>query len=342
MPPPLHIVFNLGSGHGDAEATRTRIADACAAAGRSVRLIEVLDPRQLPDLAAQAVRAARADGGIVVAAGGDGTINAVAQAVLGSGCTFGVLPQGTFNYFSRAHGIPDDLDAALQLLLTGRPQPVQVGLVNGRVFLVNASLGLYPRLLEDREAWKRQLGRSRLVAGIALLATLLRGHRSLRLILEAADGASRPQALRTPTLFIGNNPLQLAQIGLPQAQAVEGGALAMVALRPVGRLALLGLALRGALGRLGEADQVIAFSSRSLSVQPGWPWNPRGVKVATDGEVRRLRAPLRFSVSPQPLYLIQPPPFAGGATETVATVTPAGVSLATPSASAIATAFDPA
>ena len=135
MPPPLHIVFNLGSGHGDAEATRTRIADACAAAGRSVRLIEVLDPRQLPDLAAQAVRAARADGGIVVAAGGDGTINAVAQAVLGSGCTFGVLPQGTFNYFSRAHGIPDDLDAALQLLLTGRPQPVQVGLVNGRVFL---------------------------------------------------------------------------------------------------------------------------------------------------------------------------------------------------------------
>jgi diacylglycerol kinase family enzyme len=313
MPPPLHIVFNPGSGHGDAEARRRRIAEACAAAGRSLQLVAVDDPRQLPALAQQAVAAARADGGVVVAAGGDGTINAVAQAVLGSGCAFGVLPQGTFNYFGRAHGIPDDPDAALQLLLTGQPQPVQVGLVNGRVFLVNASLGLYPRLLEDREAWKRQLGRSRLVALAALLATLLRGHRNLRLALELRG---RQQALRTPTLFIGNNPLQLAQIGLPEAQAVQAGALAVVALRPVSRLALLGLALRGALGRLGEADQVIAFGSRALTVRPGWPWDPRGVKVATDGEVRRLRPPLQFSVSPRPLHLIRPAPAAAAGNDT--------------------------
>lgn len=303
MPPPLHIVFNLGSGHGDADAVRARIAAACAAAGRTLHLIEVTDPQQLPALARQAVQAARADRGTVVAAGGDGTINAVAQAVLGSGCPFGVLPQGTFNYFSRAHGIPEDPDEALQLLLGGQPRPVQVGLVNGQVFLVNASLGLYPRLLEDREAWKAQLGRSRLVAFAALLATLLRGHRSLRLTLDAEGGQQR---LRTPTLFVGNNALQLAQIGLPQAHAVQAGALAVVALRPVSRLALLGLALRGALGRLGEADQVIAFGSHTLSVRPGWPWDPRGVKVATDGEVRRLRAPLQFGVSAQPLHLICP------------------------------------
>lgn len=319
MPPTLHIVFNLGAGHGDADAVRRSIVDACAAAGRPLQLIEVTDPRQLSALARQAVQAARADGGTVVAAGGDGTINAVAQAVLGSGCTFGVLPQGTFNYFSRAHGIPDDPDAALQLLLTGQPQPVQVGLVNGQVFLVNASLGLYPRLLEDREAWKGQLGRSRLVACLALLATLLRGHRSLRLML---DLHGRQQTLRTPTLFVGNNPLQLAQIGLPQAQAVAAGALAVVALQPVGRLALLGLALRGALGRLGEADQVMAFDSRALTVQPGWPRNPRGLKVATDGEVRRLRGPLQFSVSPQPLHLIRPTAATAAGTDTVKEFTP--------------------
>lgn len=320
MPPPLHIVFNLGSGHGDADAVRDRITTACAAAGRSLHLIEVTDPQQLPALARQAVQAAQADGGTVVAAGGDGTINAVAQAVLGSGCTFGVLPQGTFNYFSRAHGIPEDPDEALQLLLSGQPRPVQVGLVNGQVFLVNASLGLYPRLLQDREAWKSQLGRSRLVAFAALLATLLRGHRNLRLTLHTQG---RQQPLRTPTLFVGNNPLQLAQIGLPQAQAVEAGALAVVALRPVSRLALLGLALRGALGRLGEADQVIAFSSRTLTVRPGWLGDPRGVKVATDGEVRRLRAPLQFSMSPQPLHLIQPPSADAVGTDTVESFTPA-------------------
>ena len=338
MAPPLHIGFNLGAGHGDAAAVRQRIADTCAAAGRRLQLIEVTDPRQLPTLARQAVQAARADGGIVVAAGGDGTINAVAQAVLGSGCAFGVLPQGTFNYFSRAHGIPDDPDAALQLLLNGRPQPVQVGLVNGQVFLVNASLGLYPRLLQDREAWKSQLGRSRLVACIALLATLLRGHRNLRLTLDARGQPGPQQALRTPTLFVGNNPLQLAQLGLPQAQAVQAGALAVVALRPLGRLALLGLALRGALGRLGDADQVIAFGSRALTVHTGWPRSPRGVKVATDGEVRRLRGPLQFSLSPQPLHLIRPAAATPAGTDTVDNVTPAAAAPAT----AIAKASDTA
>lgn len=303
MPAPLHIVFNLGAGHGDADAVRLAITEACAAAGRQVQLLDVDDPSRLAAIAQQAVQAARSDGGVVVAAGGDGTINTVAQATLGSGCDFGVLPQGTFNYFSRTHGIPADAQAAMQVLLTERARPVQVGLVNGQVFLVNASLGLYPRLLEDREAWKRQLGRSRLVAFGAGLMTLLRGHRNLRLELDV-QGSQR--LLRTPTLFIGNNALQMEQVGLPQAQAIDAGALAVVALRPLGRLALLGLLLRGALGRLGEADQVIHFGCQRLTVLPAWRWGGRHLKVATDGEVRHMRLPLQFSVSPTPLQLIRP------------------------------------
>jgi diacylglycerol kinase family enzyme len=300
---PLYIVFNLGAGHGNADAVRNAITEACSAAGRPVQLLDVDDPSRLAEIARQAVQAAQAHGGVVVAAGGDGTINTVAQATLGSGCDFGVLPQGTFNYFSRTHGIPADPQQAMQVLLTAPAQPVQVGLVNGRVFLVNASLGLYPRLLEDREAWKRQLGRSRLVAFGAGLLTLLRGHRNLQLALDV-QGSQR--LLRTPTLFIGNNALQMEQLGLPQAQAIDAGALAVVALRPVGRLALLGLLLRGALGRLGEADQVINFGCQRLTVLPSWRWARRGMKVATDGEVQRMRLPLQFSVSPTPLQLIRP------------------------------------
>ncbi len=144
---PLFIVFNLGAGHGSADAVRQAITEACTGAGRMLHLLEVDDPARLGEIARQAVQRAQAAGGVVVAAGGDGTINTVAQAVLGSGCLFGVLPQGTFNYFSRTHGIPAEPAAALQVLLTETAQPVQVGLVNGQVFLVNASLGLYPKLL---------------------------------------------------------------------------------------------------------------------------------------------------------------------------------------------------
>jgi diacylglycerol kinase family enzyme len=306
LPPstgPLHIVFNPGSGAGEADRTRDAIRQACDDAGRSFDLITLDEPGRLPALAREAVRRARQDGGVVVAAGGDGTLNAVAQATLGSGCTFGVLPQGTFNYFGRTHGIPADTGQAMQVLLHAPVQPVQVGLVNGKVFLVNASLGLYPRLLEEREGWKQRFGRSRPVAFFAALATLLGNYRSLRLRIEV-EGQARD--VRTPTLFVGNNALQMEQLGFPMAQAIDDGALAAIMLKPVRRWTLLKLLMRGVLGQLGEADQVVSLACRRLSVHLGRPFAARRVKVATDGETAWLSLPLEFSVSPEPLWLIRP------------------------------------
>ena len=300
---PIFIVLNAGSGHQDSAATQALIEGVLAAAGRAHRVLRVDPPGRLQAVAAEAVALARSCDGIVVAAGGDGTINTVAQAVLGSGCAFGVLPQGTFNYFGREHGIPSDTAEATRLLLTARTHPAQVGLVNERVFLVNASLGLYPQLLEDREAWKRQFGRSRLVAFGAGLATLLRAHRRLRLQVEHLG---RVQEVRTPTLFVGNNRLQMTQIGT--AQAFEQGHLAAIVLRPVGTLGMLWLLLRGALSRLGDADNIDSFGVDSLTVRPSRFRRAGQVKVATDGEVSWLQAPLRFRVSPEPLRLLKPDP----------------------------------
>ena len=300
---PLFIVFNLGSGSGDGARARAAIEQACNAAGRAFELMGVDDPGQLPGLAREAVQRARQAHGVVVAAGGDGTLNAVAQAVLGSGCAYGVLPQGTFNYFSRTHGIPIDTAQAMQVLLHANARPVQVGLVNGRVFLVNASLGLYPKLLEDREGWKRQFGRSRLVAFGAGLATLLRGYRSLRLRIEVQGDARN---VRTPTLFVGNNALQMEQLGFPLAKDIDGGALAAIMLRPVSRLSMLALLLRGAFGKLGDADQVLSIPCVRLTVRSARAFGARHVKVATDGEIVWLPLPLEFSVSSEPLWLIRP------------------------------------
>ena len=301
---PLIIVFNLGSGSsGDEDGARAAIQQACDAAGRAFELINVGDPGELPALAREAVQRAQKAQGVVVAAGGDGTLNAVAQAVLGSGCAYGVLPQGTFNYFSRTHGIPADTAQAMQVLLHASARPVQVGQVNGRVFLVNASLGLYPKLLEDREGWKQQLGRSRLVAFGAGLLTLLRGYRSLRLRIEVQG---QVRHVRTPTLFVGNNALQMEQLGFALAKDIDGGALAAIMLRPGSRLAMLALLLRGAFGKLGDADQVISIPCRRMNVHSARAFGARRVKVATDGEIVWLSMPLEFAVSPEPLWLIRP------------------------------------
>lgn len=300
---PLFIVLNAGSGRHDAADTRALIDQVLAESGRRHRVDAAEPGSSIPTLARRAVEQAMAQGGVVVAAGGDGTINAVAQAAHEAGCPMGVLPQGTFNYFSRTHGIPLDTAEATRALLDARVEPVQVGLVNDHVFLVNASLGLYPEMLEDREQFKARFGRNRVVALAAALATLMRAHRQLRLRIELG-GVVRD--LRTPTLFIGNNRLQLEQVGIPQAPALDRGRIAAVMLRPVGTWALLRLLVRGALGTLGEADRVDSFEFQRMTVSPWLPYGTRRVKVATDGEVLWMRAPLEFRVSPRPLYLLKP------------------------------------
>lgn len=297
---PLFIVINQGSGKHEGETPRETIAALLAAAGRRHAFLVVEDPAKIVDVARAAVARARAEGGIVVAAGGDGTLNAVAQAVLGSGCAYGVLPQGTFNYFGRTHGIPQELADSVPALLRASVEPVQVGRVNGHVFLVNASLGLYPEILQDREGFKQKLGRSRWVAIFSGLRTLMREGRRLQLDIESETGRHR---VLTPSLFVGNNRLQLERLGLPEEAALAGGRLAGIMVRPIGHLAMFGLALWGALGRLGDADNVRHFAFRRLSVSPR---GKRRVKVALDGEILWLRTPLVFEVSPDPLPLMMP------------------------------------
>lgn len=299
---PLQFVINAASGQHEPATIGQVIEEALRLSGRTGELL-FAHPDQLSNIAQQAAATAFGQRSAVVAVGGDGTINAVAQAAHAQGCALGVLPQGTFNYFARTHGIPADALQALQTLLTCKPVPVQVGLINDHVFLVNASLGLYPELLQDREAFKRRFGRSRLVAFCSALVTTLGVHRLLRLQIER-NGDSRDTT--TATLFIGNNRLQLEQVGLAQASALDQGCLAAVMLRPIGVLTMLWLLLRGSFGSLGEADTVESFQFRRMVVRPRLGWDRLRVKVAFDGEVNWMHAPLEFKVSAKPLYLIKP------------------------------------
>ena len=106
---PLSIVVNAGSGRDDADAACATIADVLAAAGRRHTLHRVDDPRRLDELTAAAGVEADLHGGAIVAAGGDGTVSAVAAHAIERGLPFGALPQGTFNLFGRAHGLSQDI-----------------------------------------------------------------------------------------------------------------------------------------------------------------------------------------------------------------------------------------
>jgi diacylglycerol kinase family enzyme len=305
----LQFVVNGQAGHADAEATREAIESGLREAGRA-GAVQFAPPGELARVAREAAARARADGSAVVAVGGDGTINTVAQAAHAAGCTMGVIPRGTFNYFAREHGAPTEIGEALRWLLDARPEPVQISAINEQVFLVNASLGLYPDLLQDRETWKARFGRSRLVALGAGMATLLRAQRRLKLSIEW-DGQVRE--VRTLTLFVGNNRLQLEQLGLgASAEQSEGAAtdghVTAVILKPIGTLSMLGLMLRGALGQLGEASGIERFVCQSLLVKRTHMLGRRKVKVAFDGEVGWMGSPLTIRVLPEPLWLLKAAP----------------------------------
>lgn len=306
---PLRFVVNGKAGSSDANATREAIEVALSEAQRSGEVLFAA-PGELAQVAREAAAQAVADGSAVVAVGGDGTINTVAQAAHAAGCVMGVVPKGTFNYFAREHGAPTDTPQALRWLLAAQPEPVQISAINEQVFLVNTSLGLYPDLLQDRETWKGRFGRSRLVAFGAGMATLLRAQRRLKLSIE---WASQQREVRTLTLFVGNNRLQLEQLGLGTTSEQSEGASAdghvtAVILKPIGTLAMIGLMLRGALGQLGEASGIDRFVCRSLVVKPSRLLGRGKVKVAFDGEVGWMRSPLTIRVLPQPLWLLKAAP----------------------------------
>lgn len=300
--PELFIVLNMGSGKDEKGEVRKAIESELKAAERAHRFVPV-EPGAIVKACREGARLASEHGGVLVAVGGDGTINAAAQAAWLQQCPLALIAQGTFNLFARQLGLALDAAEATRLLLHSTPEPVQVGLVNERVFLVNASVGLYPKLLADREQFKQKLGRRRWIALLAGLFSLFEWR--LQLVLEA-DRDGDQARLRTPSLFVCNNRLQLERLGIDESvlDKLGEGHLAGLLARPLSFTGKLALMFRAIAGTLGEARDLDSFTLRSLSVTTR---NAKKLKVATDGEVQWMQLPLRFAVAPRPLQVMLPP-----------------------------------
>lgn len=299
----LFIVMNQGSGSEEKLAVREAIETELKGAGRRYRFVPVA-PGGIVQACQQAARLAREHGGVVVGVGGDGTINAAAQAALAQDCPLGVIAQGTFNLFARQHGLPLDAAEAARCLLHAQAEEVQVAQVNQRIFLVNASVGLYPKLLADRETVKQKLGRRRWIAMLSGLVSLFEWRLMLQLDVDLDGVVTR---LRTPSLFVCNNRLQLERLGIGEEvlDQLGQGRLAGLLVPRLQPGTKLRLAVRAMLGRLGDTRELQTFTLRTLNVSTR---NARKLKVATDGEVQWMQLPLHFTVAPRALKLMLPPP----------------------------------
>ena len=293
---PVAVIINQGSGASDKGGIAGQVADYLGSHGRPCR-VEVV--RAGPELTAAAARAAAGDAGLVVAGGGDGTIATVAGALLDTGKTLGVLPLGTFNYFARSLGVPLAIDAALDVLVTGATRRMGVGEVNGRIFLNNSSIGLYPAVLRQREAAYRQLGRSRVASYLSAAFVLVQRPAFLRLQLTA-DGTVLVR--RTPLLFVGANAHQMESFGVPGGECMRSGQLAVCISRPLAVARLWRVALRAFFRGLYGAEELEVTCAREMVVS----LRRRRISVAMDGEIAVLDTPLRYRLRADSLSVMAP------------------------------------
>ena len=235
---------------------------------------------------------------VLVAAGGDGTVNAVAAQALAYDLPFGVLPVGTLNHFARELGLPLDLDDAVAVVAARRLRHVDVGEVNDAVFLNNASIGLYPQVVAEREYEQRHFARGKRSAMFHAAWHVLRHPEAYEVVLEL-DG--REERRRTPAVFVGNNPYVLEGPHMGHRARLDAGVLGVVVMRPRSRIGWVWLALRALCGRLSPHDvDVHEVSSFCLDAHNG------ELPVARDGEAHPVRPPLRFASKPRALRVCVP------------------------------------
>jgi YegS/Rv2252/BmrU family lipid kinase len=279
-------------GSGDVSA---RIAQALAGAGLDSEIVLA----EGEDCAARAADHVKRGAELIIAAGGDGTVGAIAGVLAGSDAAMGILPLGTLNHFARDLGIPPDLEDAARVVASGRERRVDIAEVNGRAFVNNASVGLYPLMVVDRDAQRERLGRSkRLAMLVASLRTMARFH-ARRLTLSIDGGEAR---VDTPLLFVGNNDYRLAIPGAGRREALDGGELCVMVMRSKslpGFLAATGRALLG----VGRKDDMVRLNDvRTLSVDS----RRSRLTLAMDGETVALAPPLTFRIRPGALRVIAP------------------------------------
>lgn len=262
------------------------------------------------DLAERSRRAVDDGVALVIAAGGDGTVSAVAGALAGTSTMLGILPLGTLNHFARDLAIPPDLDKAAAMIAAGHVEAVDVASVNGRIFINNSAVGLYPLMVADRDRQQQRLGRSkRLAMLVASARALIRFHHH-RLTLTF-DGGKR-ESMLTPLLFVGNNDYRLGGAGAGQRESLVDGKLDVVILRRNGRIGLIAALVRALTGRTREADMLKVNDVTRLEVGA----RRSLLRVSCDGESIRLAPPLDYIIMPGALRVLVPGEHRAGSSTT--------------------------
>ena len=295
-----------------ATATTARERDVLTHALGSEADLEVVETANRGHAAALACRAMRNGTDVVVAFGGDGTVNEVVNGLLTDGVhdrvpALGVVPAGSTNVFARALGVPPSpLDATgvvLEALRTGSRRAVSMTRMDGRWFVFAAGMGFDAAIVHGVERQRRKGKRSThlLYARVGLREFAAADRQHPRLHVELPDGSRWDDvyfvvvANTDPWTFVGNRPLH------PTPQASFDAGLAVYARRRMGTAGMLFSMARmsGARPHVGRRGALVAHDLPALTVLADEP-----MPVQVDGEYLELREKLEFHASPRAISVL--------------------------------------
>ena len=272
-----------------------RIRRAFEAGGHSVEVRDV-DGAKLEDVTREALKS---DVDAIIAGGGDGTLNTIANVVAGSGKAYGVLPLGTHNHFAKDLGIPLELEPAIDALSRGQVIDLPVGEVNGRIFLNFSALGFHPELVRHRDAQRKALDRKKWTAMTVAFFRVFTRFPVIRVSLRTAERLMRRN---TPSVIVCNNPHQMKVFGVESASISERGLLNIYVARSHRRLSMIWLFIRAMFNSLDQAKNFEAMALSEVTIDT----HRHSARVSIDGEVTDMRPPLRYKVRPTGLRVLVP------------------------------------
>jgi diacylglycerol kinase family enzyme len=290
------VLLNRGGG---AVAADAKIVDRVESALEAARIDADVDLISGGDCEVRSRAIAERGDPLLIVGGGDGSVGAAAAALAGTKTALGILPLGTLNHFARDLGVPLRLEDAARLIADGTERRVDVAEMNGRVFINNSAIGLYPLMVVDRDLQRKRLGRSKRLAMLVASARTLARFNHQRLTLTVNDEKAR---IDTPLLFVGNNDYRL-DLGAPgRRESLNDGRLCVLVMRKKTRRSLLAASIRALLGRTRRDDMVRLEGVERLRVDS----RRSRLAVSLDGEVLRTRPPLDYRIRKQALRVIAP------------------------------------
>jgi YegS/Rv2252/BmrU family lipid kinase len=289
------VIVNSRSGPGHENGIAERLANVFAAGGVEAQISLAANGAEVLRLAQAA---AKSEADVVVAGGGDGTVNSIASAIIDTDKALGVLPFGTMNHFAKDLLIPLELEAAVETILRGKVTQVDIGAVNDHIFINNSSLGLYPSIVREREKHQK-LGWGKWPAFVWAAFGVLRRYPFLDIQI-GVDGSE--QRRRTPFIFIGNNEYEMETLNIGHRACLDKGELSLYITNRISRFDLIRLAFHALFGGLRQEKDFFAMCTREVRIDT----KHTRLRVALDGEVTVLTPPLHYRTRPGALRVLTP------------------------------------